>query len=54
MKKVHTHKRRVGKGPLAAKRRRQGALDRLLAVKEPNKRQAAEIEVLQKRVGRAS
>ena len=32
------------------KARRQGALDRLLKVKEPNKRQQEEIAVLQKRV----
>ncbi len=51
--KQHTHRRRVAVGALALKRRRQGALDRLLEVKEPNKRQQAEIETLQKRVGRA-
>ena len=32
------------------KNRRQGALDRLLKVKEPNDRQKKEIEILQKRV----
>jgi hypothetical protein len=50
--KMHTHRRRVGKGLHAAKRRRQGALDRLLEVKEPNKRQLAEIETLQSRTSR--
>jgi|TARA_B100000035_G_C20608156_1_gene382756 hypothetical protein len=30
--------------------RRQGALDRLLKVKEPNKRQEQEIEILKKRI----
>ena len=30
--------------------RRQGALDRLLKVKEPNERQSKEIETLQKRL----
>jgi len=50
--KQHTHRRRVAVGASALKRRRQGALDRLLEVKEPNKRQQAEIETLQKRVGR--
>jgi len=51
-KKVHTHRRRVACGAHALKRRRQGALDRLLGVKEPNTRQQAEIETLQKRTGR--
>jgi hypothetical protein len=32
------------------KARRQGALDRLLKVKEPNKRQQEEIAVLQQRI----
>ena len=50
--KQHTHRRRVACGAYALKRRRQGALDRLLEVKEPNKRELAEIETLQKRVGR--
>ena len=31
-------------------KRRQGALDRLLKVKEPNKRQEQEIETLKKRI----
>lgn len=51
-KKVGTHRRRVGKGRHAAKRRRQGALERLEAVEKPNKRQTAEMEVLRKRIGR--
>ena len=38
--------------PQALKRRRQVALDNLLRVKDPDKRQKAEIEVLQKRVGK--
>lgn len=50
--KMHTHKRRVANGAYALKRRRTGALERLLEVKEPNKRQAAEIETLQKRTSR--
>ena len=50
--KAHTHRRRVANGAHALKRRRQGALDRLLKVKEPNKREQAEIETLQKRTGR--
>tara|TARA_R100000008_G_scaffold77021_1_gene57219 strand:- start:113 stop:247 length:135 start_codon:yes stop_codon:yes gene_type:complete len=33
-------------------KRRAGALDRLLKVKEPNERQSKEIEVLQKRINR--
>lgn len=32
--------------------RRRGALERLLAVKSPNERQLAEIEILQKRLNR--
>ena len=32
--------------------RRRGALERLLAVKDPNERQLAEIEILQKRLNR--
>lgn len=52
MKDVKSHKRRVGKGPAALKRRRTVALDNLLRVKSPDKRQQAEIEVLQKRVGK--
>ena len=50
--KMHTHKRRVRKGPEALKHRRVIALDNLLKVKDPDKRQAAEVETLQKRVGR--
>ncbi len=50
-KKMHTHKRRVRNGPLALKGRRENALDNLLKVKDPDKRQAAEIETLQKRIG---
>lgn len=50
--KQHTHRRRVAKGAHALKRRRQGALDRLLEVEKANKRELAEIETLQKRVGR--
>lgn len=53
MKQEHTHKRRVRNGTIALKDRRAGALDRLLKVKEPNKREQEEIETLQKRVGRA-
>ena len=49
---VHSHRRRVGKGAYALKRRRTIALDNLLRVKDPDKRQTAEIETLQKRVGR--
>lgn len=52
MNKEHTHKQRVGKGAHALKRRRTNALDNLLKVKDPDKRQTAEIETLQKRVGR--
>lgn len=52
MKDVKSHKRRVGKGPHALKRRRTVALENLLRVKDPDKRQKAEIEVLQKRVGK--
>jgi len=44
----------VSKGAAALKRRRVQALYTLEQVKEPNKRQAAEIEVLQKRIGRAN
>ena len=33
-------------------KRRAGALDRLLKVKEPNKRQLEEIAVLEKRINR--
>ena len=32
--------------------RRRGALERLLVVKDPNERQLAEIEILQKRLNR--
>jgi hypothetical protein len=46
-----THRRRVGKGRHALKRRRQGALDRLLKTNDPDKRQQEEIKVLQKRLG---
>ena len=35
-----------------ASKRRAGALDRLLKVKEPNKRQLEEIAVLEKRINR--
>ena len=48
----HTHKRRIGKGRYALKRRQEGALDRLEKVEKPNKRELAEIEILQKRIGR--
>lgn len=48
----HTHKRRVQNGPAALKRRRQQALYTLEKVAEPDGRQQAEIEILQKRVGR--
>ena len=51
-KKVGTHRRRVRKGRDALKARRNGALDRLEKVEKPNKRQLAEIEVLQQRVSR--
>lgn len=51
-KKMHTHKRRVRNGPLALKGRRENALDNLLKVKSPDKRQTAEIEILHKRIGR--
>ena len=51
-KKMHTHKRRVRNGPLALKGRRVLALDNLLKVKDPDKRQTAEIETLQKRTAR--
>ena len=47
-----THKRRVGKGADALKRRRTRALDNLLKVKSPSKRELAEIETLQKGVKR--
>lgn len=50
--KMHTHKRRVAKGAGALKTRRVIALETLLRVKDPDKRQQAEIETLQKRVGR--
>ncbi len=40
------------KGRAAAKSRREVALNTLFKVQEPNKRQLAEIEILQKRVGR--
>ncbi len=39
------------KGRAAAKSRREVALNTLSKVKEPNKRQLAEIEVLEKRIG---
>lgn len=48
-----SHRRRVGKGAHALKRRRSIALENLLKVKEPDKRQTTEIEVLQKRTNRA-
>lgn len=51
-KKMHTHKRRVAKGASALKHRRTMALIKLEQVAEPDKRQLAEIETLQKRVGR--
>lgn len=51
-KKMHTHRRRVRNGPLALKDRRMVALDALEEVKEPNKRQLAEIETLQTRTRR--
>lgn len=51
---VHTHKRRVGKGRHALRRRREGALYLLEKVEEPNERQQTEIETLQKRIGRSS
>ena len=51
-KKMHTHKRRVRNGPLALKDRRVIALDNLLKVKDPDKREEAEIETLQKRTSR--
>ncbi len=51
-KKMHTHRRRVRKGRDALKLRRRGALDRLEKVEKPNKRELAEIEVLQQRVSR--
>ena len=47
--KIKTHKRRVRNGPEALKLRRSIALDNLLKVKDPDERQAAEIETLQKR-----
>ena len=50
--KQHTHRRRIRNGPLALKDRRVIALDNLLKVKDPDKRQAAEIESLQKRTSR--
>ena len=50
-KKMHTHKRRVRNGPEALKDRRSLALNTLEQVKEPNERQQAEIEILQKRTG---
>jgi hypothetical protein len=50
--KMHTHKRRVGKGAGALKQRRTIALITLEGVAEPNQRQQAEIETLRKRVGR--
>ena len=50
--KMHTHKRRVGKGASALKQRRTIALITLEGVAEPNQRQQAEIETLRKRVGR--
>ena len=49
---MHTHKRRVAKGAAALKHRRTIALTTLEQVKDPDKRQLAEIETLQKRVGR--
>lgn len=48
----HTHKRRVRNGLAALKDRRLVALNTLEKVAEPDKRQQAEIEILQKRVGR--
>ena len=51
-KKMHTHKRRVAKGAFALKHRRTMALIKLEQVAEPDKRQLAEIETLQQRVGR--
>ena len=51
-KKMHTHKRRVGKGAGALKQRRTIALITLEHVKVPNERQLAEIEILQKRTAR--
>lgn len=50
----HTHKRRIGKGRYALKRRRQQALYNLEKVAEPNERQQEEIETLQKRINRVS
>ena len=47
-----THRRRVGKGSHALKLRREGALYRLEQVKEPNKQQAIEIDILQHRLHR--
>lgn len=52
MSKVKTHKRHVQAGPAALKRRRIVALDNLLKVKDPDKRQAAEIETLQAKTSR--
>jgi len=50
--KQHTHKRRVRNGPEALKSRRVVALEGLLGVEDPDKRQAAEIETLEKRTSR--
>jgi hypothetical protein len=50
--KMHTHKRRVGKGASALKQRRTIALITLERVAEPNKRQQAEIETLRSRTSR--
>jgi len=47
-----SHRRRVGKGSYALKRRRTIALDNLLKIKDPDKRELAEIETLQKRTAR--
>lgn len=52
MSKDKSHKRRVANGLHALKRRRQQALFTLEKVAEPDERQQAEIEILQKRVGR--
>lgn len=41
-------------GRVAAKRRREVALNTLEQVKEPNERQLAEIETLQKRISHVS
>ncbi|KKN25202.1 hypothetical protein LCGC14_0887280 [marine sediment metagenome] len=41
----------VRRGRYELRRRRKGALERLLDVSEPDKRQQEEIETLQKRIG---